>query len=91
MGYFGEDNNVIYYHQLPRDLDLRRSAVSTVRNPRDKARFNEVLTATVELARAQRRGLLFIGGHGWYYDMEIPPEVTPVLSNAGFQFVTRHA
>jgi hypothetical protein len=49
-----------------------------------------VLRATAELAREQGRGLLFVGGWGWYYDMEIPSDVKPVLQRAEFRFVTRH-
>jgi hypothetical protein len=45
----------------------------------------------VTLARSQARGLLFVGGWGWAYDMEVPAEAQSVLWEAGLEFITRHA
>jgi len=61
------------------------------RFPADRERAGQVLAATVRLAKDQRRGLLFIGDEGWYYDMEVPTKTEAVLRRAGFQFVTRHS
>jgi hypothetical protein len=91
LGYLEERDNILYFDQLPPEQILLSATAGIVPNPPDKIRFDEVLLSTIELARSLNRGLLFIGGWGWYYDMDIPREVESVLRQTGMQFFTRHA
>jgi hypothetical protein len=43
----------------------------------------------VALARSERRSLLFIGGWGWYYHMDVPSDVEDVFRQAGMGFYDR--
>ncbi|MCS3918013.1 hypothetical protein Q2T83_16020 [Fervidibacter sacchari] len=91
LGYFEEHDNILYFDKLPPKWILPSATAGIVPNPPDKIRFDKVLLSTIELARSLNRGLLFIGGWGWDYDMDIPREVEPILRQAGMQFFTRHA
>ncbi|MBW3622040.1 MAG: hypothetical protein KY468_01365 [Armatimonadetes bacterium] len=60
--------------------------------PADKQRFDEVFTTTLDLARSQDRGLLFIGGWGLGtgYDEDFLADVEPVLRQTRMKFFNRH-
>lgn len=90
IGYSGEVDNALYFAQLPADANAILVTTNNAPDTSDRHRFDQVLTATAELARKQDRGILFVGGEGWYYEMEVPPEATPSLRDAGFMFLTRH-
>ena len=50
------------------------------------------LGLTLALARERRQGLLFIGGWGWDYEMELRCNVDIASwRQAGFAFFNRHA
>ena len=86
---------ICYYEVLPAPGTPLPSITESVPLPQDKRRFEEVLSATLDLARSQGRGLLFIGGWGWSYaydDMVIDyiKRNEPVLRAAGMLFLDRH-
>jgi hypothetical protein len=90
IGYFNEQDNVLAFRigdAGPR-IDPRNH--SAAENPNDVERFGEVLRSTVTLARSEGRSLLFVGGWGWYYDMEIPLDVQKLIGRCGMEFVNRH-
>jgi hypothetical protein len=89
-----ENVNQIEVRQMEFDLDIPPSAPLLPEKmvyAADKDRFDAVLDATIDLARRQDRGLLFVGGWGWYYDMAVPAVTKPVMQQAGWVFIDRHA
>lgn len=56
----------------------------------DQSRFYAVLRATVSLAVPEKARVVFVGGWGWYYDMEVPAKQQRLLKKMGMPFVTRH-
>lgn len=88
-GYADEPNNIICFDRLPDGLVFSGEA-EKIPNPTDRERFDEVLRQTMEMARSQNRSLLFIGGWGWYYEMEVPSDRKTILQQAGLKFVNRH-
>jgi hypothetical protein len=89
-----ENANQIEVGQFALDLDISPPAPllpEQMVHPADKNRFDAVLNATAELARRQDRGLLFVGGWGWYYEMVVPAVTKSVMRQAGWIFTDRHA
>jgi len=92
--------NVVYFPgtailQCGFDLIPESVAISLCKSQklvgdRDGLRFAQVLLATLSLARHEQRGLLFIGGEGWYYEMEIAEEKILLMEKTGFLFADRH-
>ncbi|MCC6537026.1 MAG: hypothetical protein IT162_05720 [Bryobacterales bacterium] len=58
---------------------------------KDQRRFHEVVNHAVDLARRRdlQEALLFIGGWGWGYDVELPADQQVTLMAAGFRHVDR--
>ncbi len=56
----------------------------------DESRFYDVLQNTVAEASRRNADILFIGGWGWYYEMEIPDEQQRLFKRMGLPFITRH-
>lgn len=90
--------HIIFFAEMPTKDVLSHAAQSTnatVINPKDKDRFDKVLAATIDLARQEERGVLFIGHWGWDYQKDEEhlqyPEVQSALSLSGMKFLTRHA
>jgi len=70
---------------------LPRSLPPNLANDHDDlSRFHAVLRETARLARAMESGLLFIGGWGWHYEMEVPAPQQVLMRQSGMAFVSRH-
>ncbi len=81
----GAGGTTIYYP------NVRTAFVPTACKPvNDHTRFMAVLSETVKLAKFLDMGLLFIGGWGWTYELELPPEQRETMRKAAMAFTSRH-
>jgi hypothetical protein len=73
-------------------LQWQKVAPQSIPKPEDFQRFQEVVDATVELAREQNRSVLFVGGSGFSYDIDAEhlTDAAPILKEAGMKFLDRH-
>lgn len=83
--------NIVYFDRLPAAAYPLPVPEGPMPMCQDGTRFHDVLTATVDLARCQNRGLLFIGGWGWSYHKDRFRGDKAVLRRAGMRVVDRHA
>jgi hypothetical protein len=86
-----DGDHILYFAQLPPEGFRWSPRARRDRDAPDRVRFDEVLAATIEIARSQRRGMLFYGGWGWSYEIDYLEDVAHVLEQAGMKFLTRHA
>ena len=89
-GYFNEPDNVLVFEIGDTEPRLDAGGYSAAKNPSDVDRLVKVLRSTITIARREGRSLLFVGGWGWYYDMEIPLSVQELIRRCGMEFVNRH-
>lgn len=91
-GTYRDEINWLAFPVPQEPLQWQKVAPQSIPKPVDFQRFQEVVDATIELAREQNRSVLFVGGSGFSYDIdaEYLTDAAPVLKEAGMKFLDRH-
>ena len=91
-GAYKGESNWFAFPAPPKALQWQEVALPNISKPVDFERFQEVVAATVELAREQNQDVVFVGGSGFSYDIDAEhlTEAAPVLKEAGMKFLDRH-
>jgi len=91
-GTYRHETNWLAFPVPHEPLQWQNFAQENIPKPRDFHRFQEVVDATIELAREQNRSVLFVGGSGFSYDIDAVhlTDAAPVLKQAGMKFFDRH-
>lgn len=91
-GFNRGEVNWLAFSAPQESLQWQQVAPQNIPKPVDFQRFQEVVDATVELARTQNGSVLFVGGSGFGYDIDDDffGNSAPVLKEAGMKFLDRH-
>ena len=92
QGTYRDETNWLAFSNPQEPLQWQKFAQENIPKPVDFLRFQQVVDATIELAREQNRSVLFVGGSGFSYDdgMDYLADTASVLKEAGMKFFDRH-
>jgi hypothetical protein len=82
----GEKDNIIYFDKIPSTTSVN---VFTNKKSKEYERFVNILSDAVILSKKKQLGLLFIGGWGFSYDINLKEEDQLLLKDIGIKYCSR--
>lgn len=81
-----DKNNIVYFDKLPKDTFNYEDLSCQSKHSK---RFLNILNATISLSSKKEAGLLFVGGWGFSYDMNLDLEDQETIRTAGIKYASR--